>query len=243
MIESLSLLGIRSLSEESFELLNSKSINFVDLSPSTMGIDLSTDKLNTKTIKVLQDYLFSWNIRLNAVQGIFFGLDVGDSFFLNRVEIRVQSICDAMDLLSCENIYVGAPNLRRSAEWARVLERTFQIAETRNKRVIVENICLSPCSGDLLQHYAGLNSMELENVCVDISNFAECAQMSEVFDELFFQAKYVHLSAKNHALPTETDVSFREKQISAQGMNKCITYEFLGYELAELVGFFDKPAN
>jgi hypothetical protein len=240
MIESLSLLGIRSLSAESFELLNSKSINFVDLSPSIMGIDLSTDRLNIKTITVLRDYLFSWDISLNAVQGIFFGLNAADSCFSNRVESRLQSICDAMDVLSCENIYVGAPNLRRSAEWSRVVERTFQIAEARNKRVIVENICLDPCSRDLLQHYAGLDSMNLENICVDISNFTECAQMSEIFDELFVRAKYVHLSGKNHALPTEIDVRFKEKQTVAQGMNKRITYEFLGYELAELAGFFDK---
>ena len=240
MIESLSLLGIHKLSGESFDLLSRKLIKFVDLSPSSMGIDLATDRLNIKVLRQVRDYMLSSNVSLNAVQGVFFGIDTHDSQLLKHAEHRLKSICDAMDTLDCENIYIGAPSLRASQSWSSLMDMTFTIAESRSKRVIVENICHIPCSQNLLSHYAGLNAIDLENVCVDISNFAECEKMTEIFKELFLKAKYVHLSGQNHSLPQRSDLFFTEMQSASRRLNKCITYEFLGYELDEMAYFFDE---
>ena len=238
MIESLSLLGIQEVSAESFELLRRSSVSFVDLSPGILGIDLLTDRLDLKVLKNIDKCLKSSNIAMNAVQGAFFGLHPDDFQLVNRAELRVHSLFDAMEALACENLFIGAPSLRTSPNWRTLLETTFRIAESRNTRVILENICPSPCSENLLDHYCGLDQIDTESVCVDTSNFANCNQISQDFEELFSKVKFVHLSGRNHTLPSRTDFDFQQKQTAAREQQKNITYEFLGYEMTDLANFF-----
>lgn len=157
---------------------------------------------------------------------------------MNRAELRVHSLFDAMDALACENLFIGAPSLRTNANWKILLETTFEIADSRNKRVIIENICLSPCSENLIDHYCGLTQVDTERMCVDTSNFADCEQISQDFDQLFSKVKFVHLSGGNHTLPSKTDFDFQQRQAAAREQQKNITYEFLGYGLTDLANFF-----
>jgi hypothetical protein len=235
MIESLSLLGVKNLPDNAFGVISETKIRYVDLSPTTLGLDVHKNVFDEKRIENIQAELLNSGITLNAVQGIFFGLKPSDSDFKERTLKRMISLSEILKFLQCDTVYIGAPDLRREDSWKELLSTILNLFQEMNINPVVENICLSNCDRIVENHYLGVEVIQPGNYCVDVANFEECRELQSVFNQMFESARHVHLSGTKHRWPESPDAAFWKWKTMAKVDSKRITYEFLGYDFRDLI--------